>query len=41
MTDEYRVALMDAGLSILVEKDIKDDYHRDAFVRMIIAQKRM
>lgn len=41
MTDEYRVALMDAGLSILVEKDIKDDYHRDAFVRMIIAQKRI
>lgn len=41
LTDEYREALKDAGLSILVEKDIKDDYHRDAFVRMIIAQKRM
>lgn len=41
LTDKYREALKDVGLSILVEKDIKDDYHRDAFVRMIIAQKRM
>lgn len=41
LTETYRAALSDAGLSILVEKDIKDDYHRNAFVRMIIAQKRM
>lgn len=40
LTHEYRDALSDAGFSLLSEKDIRDDYHRGAFVRMMIAEKR-
>lgn len=39
-TPEYIQALTDAGFSLLIEKDIKDDYHRNARVRMIIAEKK-
>lgn len=40
MTGDYRCALADAGFSVLVEKDIRDDYHRGASVRMVIAEKK-
>ena len=40
LTDEYRAALSNEGFSILVEKDITDDYHKGARVRMIIAEKK-
>ncbi len=40
LTDEYRGALSDAGFSIQMEKDIRDDYHKGAFVRMIVAEKK-
>jgi predicted TPR repeat methyltransferase len=39
LTPAYREALAAAGLDIIREKDIKDDYHRNSQVRMVIARK--
>ncbi|MDD1716204.1 MAG: acetylserotonin O-methyltransferase [Methanolinea sp.] len=39
MTPEYRKALEREGLSIIKETDIRDDYHRESRVRMVIAEK--
>lgn len=39
MTAEYREAMVKAGFRILLEKEIKDDYHQGSSVRMVIAKK--
>ena len=39
MTPEYRDALKNNKLEIIDEKDIRDDYHKDTWVRMVIARK--
>ncbi len=39
MTPEYRDALKNNKLEIVDEKDIRDDYHKDTWVRMVIARK--
>jgi hypothetical protein len=39
MTAEYREAMATAGFRIIIEKQIRDDYHRGSSVRMVIAKK--
>jgi hypothetical protein len=39
MTAEYREAMAKAGFRILLEKQIRDDYHRGSSVHMVIAKK--
>jgi len=39
LTPEYRAALESHGLSVISEEKIRDDYHPDATVTMIIARK--
>lgn len=39
MTREYRGALGAAGFEVVRERQIRDDYHRDSTVRMVIAKK--
>jgi hypothetical protein len=39
MTGEYRTAMSRAGFRIILEKQIRDDYHRDSSVHMVIAKK--
>lgn len=39
MTPEYREALDREGLTVIEETDIRDDYHRESRVRMVIAEK--
>jgi hypothetical protein len=39
MTREYRDALRAAGFEVVRERQIRDDYHRDSTVRMVIAKK--
>lgn len=41
LTDEYRHALDAAGLSLLREFPIIDDYHADTSVRMMVARKQV
>ncbi len=40
MTPEYRHALLENGLVIVDERDIRDHYHKDTWVRMVISRKR-
>ncbi len=39
MTPEYRHALSENGLVIIDERDIRDHYHEDTWVRMVITRK--
>lgn len=39
MTPEYREALSGNGLVVIDERDIRDHYHKDTHVRMVIARK--
>lgn len=39
MTNEYRDAMQECNLEIIGEMDIRDDYHRDTWVRMVISRK--
>jgi hypothetical protein len=39
LTREYRTALAEAGLALVRETRIQDDYHADTTVRMMIARK--
>ena len=39
MTPEYRDALKNNKLEIVDEQDIRDDYHKDTWVRMVIARR--
>jgi len=39
MTSEYREAMAKEGFRILLEKNIRDDYHRGSSVHMVIAKK--
>ena len=39
MTPAYRGALKENGLMVIDERDIRDHYHKDTWVRMVIARK--
>ena len=39
LTPEYRAALVSHGLSVISEEKVRDDYHPDATVTMVIARK--
>ncbi|MCX6700247.1 MAG: methyltransferase [Methanomicrobiales archaeon] len=39
MTPAYREALLENGLLVIDERDIRDHYHKDTYVRMVIARK--
>ncbi|MCE5298906.1 MAG: acetylserotonin O-methyltransferase [Methanoregulaceae archaeon] len=39
MTMEYRTEMSGAGLRVVLEKQIKDDFHRGSSVHMVIARK--
>ena len=39
LTPAYRDALKENGLAIIDDRDIRDDYHKDTYVRMVTARK--
>ena len=39
MTPAYRDALLENGLRVITERDIRDHYHKDTYVKMVIARK--
>jgi predicted TPR repeat methyltransferase len=41
LTGEYREALRDAGLEVIRETDVCDDYREDTFVHLMVAQKKV
>jgi len=39
MTAEYRTAMSGAGFRVVLEKQIRDDFHQGSYVHMVIAKK--